>query len=154
MTALTKMFFLFFLLLNVINWPPHCTELNWSSVPKHQPRLMSGNIVPTTSYELGGGPEPNQWDSFTKALFPNAWLCCSPAQLPDRRHKHTMALNMEIHQACEMFELWSHSFQESHQWHALGWEWGAARTFQMSDQKILFSFYIACIFLLVHKIML
>lgn len=46
-----------------------------------------------------------------QSLISKRWLCCSPAQLPDRRHKHTMALNMEIHRACEMFELWSHSFQ-------------------------------------------
>ncbi len=73
--------------------------------PSIKPPLRSGVIVPTTLYELGGRPEPNQWDCFTKALFPNACLCRRPAQLPDRRHKHAMALNMEIHQACEMFEL-------------------------------------------------
>lgn len=38
-------------------------------------------------------------------------LHCNPAQLPDRRHKHAKGLNMEIQQACEMFHLWSHSFQ-------------------------------------------
>lgn len=46
-----------------------------------------------------------------QSLVSKCWLHCSPAQLPDRRHKHTMALNMEIHKACEMFQLWSHSFQ-------------------------------------------
>lgn len=96
----------------------------WSSVPKHQPALKSGIIVSTAACDLGDGPEANQWDCFTKALFPNAGLYCGPAQLPDRRHKHTMALNMEIHQACEMFQLWSHSFQHLSRSHTSGVQWG------------------------------
>lgn len=64
-------------------------------------------MVSSLQCELGHGPD----GLLQQSLISKCWLYCRPSQLPDRRHKHATALNMEIHQACEMFLLWSHYFQ-------------------------------------------
>lgn len=46
------------------------------------------------------------WDSFTKTIFPNANYCS-----PDRRHKHTMALNIKTSRLVDASQFWCHSFQ-------------------------------------------
>lgn len=47
-----------------------CFPLVISSQASAPSQVIS--IIPTVTHELGFGPEPNQWDCFTKAFFPNA----------------------------------------------------------------------------------
>lgn len=94
MTVKTEM--LNFLLPNVVVETGPCAPLvtsSQASTPTHHPVNWE-----TGQNQTSGTASP-------KPSFPNAGLHYGPAQLPDRRHKHAMALNMEIHGACEMFQL-------------------------------------------------
>lgn len=71
-----------------------------------QPVLQLGAItVSTKTHFLGEHPDLKPWvPSPVKSPASKHWLQSGLPHLPDR-HKHSMGLNVEIQQACEMFRL-------------------------------------------------
>ena len=82
-------------------FPPLNTVVNsglfmvlWLLIPKQPTPHSSGFIVSAATCEPGRWAGAKPVGRLHQSLISKCRLYCSPAQLPDRRHKHTTALNI------------------------------------------------------------